>query len=74
MYTFHISTEPLADGRFQPTLELKEEMGGKPTFHQYVILGTYDSHELSLEHARKHALDEAQKMGLDEEDFQIVTS
>jgi hypothetical protein len=73
-YTFEISIEALADGTFQPCLELKEEKGEGTLFHNYTITEFHKTADLALEQARFHALCEAKKIGLAEEDFQITVS
>lgn len=74
MYTFQISTESLADGTFQPFLELKEEKGGEILFHSYTITEVHETIDLALEQARRHAVSEAKKMGLSDENFEIIAS
>ena len=74
MYIFEISTEALQDETFQPTLSLREEKGAETLFHSFAITETLETEDLALEQARRHAVSEAKKMGLTEEDFEITVT
>lgn len=74
MYTFKISSEALAGGTFQPKFELREENNCNTLFHNFAIPEMHNSSELALEQARRHAVNEAKKMGLADGDFEIIAS
>jgi hypothetical protein len=74
MYIFKISAEELPDGTFRPTLDLETQQGGGKTHQGFTIPETCETEDQAKERAHQHALDEAKKQGLAEEDFEITVS
>ncbi len=72
MNIFEISIEQLQDGTFQPTLSLTTERGKGFDIQNFSIPDVFTTEVAALQSAKLHALNEAQKLGLNETDFQII--